>query len=208
MPRPSAETRELILEVARELFYWEGIRATGVDRVAAAAKVAPTTLYRLFDSKDGLVAAYMERESRGFRAWFDAAVQAGGSDPRERILAIFDALSEQVRPENCRGCPFLMALAEFPDADIEAHRHAVDNKAWARTRFGELTRELTEADRAGDAEALADQLALVMEGVYGSVAALGTAGPASEARDLVEFLLRAPDSPAASAAPEDRQAHG
>jgi AcrR family transcriptional regulator len=195
MPRPSAETREHILEVARDLFYWEGIRATGVDRVAAASRVAPTTLYRLFGSKDGLVAAYMERESSRFRDWFDTAIETGGSDPRTRILAVFDALSEQVRPENCRGCPFLMALAEFPDAEIEAHRHAVDNKTWVRERFGELTRELAKAHEVADAEALADRLALVMEGVYGSVAALGTAGPASEARDLVESLLGASPPP-------------
>jgi AcrR family transcriptional regulator len=195
MPRPSAETREHILEVARDLFYWEGIRATGIDRVAVAANVAPTTLYRLFGSKDGLVAAYMERESSRFRHWFEAAIETGGSDPRKRILAVFDALSEQVRPENCRGCPFLMALAEFPDAEIEAHRHAVDNKTWVRERFGELTRELAKAHEVADVEALADRLALVMEGVYGSVAALGTAGPASEARDLVESLLGASPPP-------------
>jgi AcrR family transcriptional regulator len=195
MPRPSAETREHILEVARELFYWEGIRATGIDRVAAAANVAPTTLYRLFGSKDGLVAAYVERESSRFRDWFEAAIETGGSDPRKRILAVFDGLSEQVRPENCRGCPFLMALAEFPDAEIEAHRHAVDNKAWVRERFGELARELANADEVADAEALADRLALVMDGVYGSVAALGTAGPARQSRDLVESLLGASPPP-------------
>ena len=189
MPRPAAETREHILDVARELFYWEGIRATGVDRVAAAANVAPTTLYRQFGSKDGLVGAYLERESKAFRDWFNAAVEAGGADPRERILAVFDALAGQVRPENCRGCPFLMALAEFPDAEIEAHRHAVDNKAWVRERFGELTRELANAREVADAEALADRLALVMDGVYGSVSALGTDGPAREARGLVESLL-------------------
>ena len=42
MPRRAAETREHVLEVAHELFYWNGIRATGVDRVAAEAGVAPT----------------------------------------------------------------------------------------------------------------------------------------------------------------------
>ena len=189
MPRPAADTREHVLEVARRLFYWEGIRATGIDRVAAEAGVAPTTLYRLFGSKDGLVGAYIERESRGFRDWFDATVEAAGTDPRARILAIFDALAVQVRPENCRGCPFLMALAEFPDTDVEAHRHAVDNKAWVRERFGALTRELAAVDEIPEPEALADRLALVMDGVYGSVAALGTDGPARDVRRFVESLL-------------------
>ena len=189
MPRPAADTREHVLDVARRLFYWEGIRATGIDRVAVEAGVAPTTLYRLFGSKDGLVGAYMERESRGFRHWFDATVEAAGPDPRARILAIFDALAIQVRPENCRGCPFLMALAEFPDTDVEAHRHAVDNKAWVRERFGALTRELAAVDEIPEPEALADRLALVMDGVYGSVAALGTDGPARDVRRFVESLL-------------------
>src|SRR5918998_5244139 len=130
--RTSAETREHVLRVARELFYWEGIHATGVDRVASEAGVAPTTLYRLFASKDDLVAAYVEREDRLFREWFEEAVEAGGPGPRGSILAIFDALGEQVRPERCRGCPFQMALAEFPDASAQAHRNAVANKAWVR----------------------------------------------------------------------------
>jgi len=109
MPRSSAETREHVLGVAHELFYWHGIRATGVDRVAVAAGVAPTTLYRLFASKDDLIGAYIERADRLYRDWFDAAAAAGGPDPRRQILAVFDALDEQVQPQHCRGCPFLMA---------------------------------------------------------------------------------------------------
>src|SRR3954469_2604589 len=100
MRRSAEQTREHVLGVARELFYWRGIRATGVDRVAAAAGIAPTTLYRLFASKDELVAAYLEREAAGYRDWFTSAAEAGG------ILGAFDALVEQVRAPDCRGCPF------------------------------------------------------------------------------------------------------
>ncbi len=139
MRRSGAQTRELVLEVTHELFYWHGIRATGIDRIAASADVAPTTLYRLFASKDDLIGAYMERASQLYRDWFDAAAQAGGANPRQRILALFDALTEQVQPGQCRGCPFLMALAEFPDPAHPAHRSAVALKHWVRTRLGELT---------------------------------------------------------------------
>ena len=65
--RTSAQTHDHILRVAGELFYREGIRATGIDRVASQAEVAPTTLYRLFASKDELVAAYVERCSTNYR---------------------------------------------------------------------------------------------------------------------------------------------
>jgi AcrR family transcriptional regulator len=188
MPRSGKETREHVLEVAHDLFYWNGIRATGIDRVAAEAAVAPTTLYRLFASKDDLIGAYMERAGGLYRDWFDAATEAGGADPRQRILALFDALTEQVQPGQCRGCPFLMALAEFPDPAHPAHRNAVELKQWVRTRFGELTAELGPA-RTAHGEALADQLALVMEGVYASVQALGVGGPARRARAFAEALL-------------------
>jgi AcrR family transcriptional regulator len=189
MPRSSAETREHVLGVAHELFYWHGIRATGVDRVAAAAGVAPTTLYRLFASKDDLIGAYIERADRLYRDWFDAAAAAGGTDPLEQILAVFDALDEQVQPQHCRGCPFLMALAEFPDPAHPAHRAAVMMKAWARDRFGQLTAALADDGRAARPELLADQLALVMEGTYASAQALSAEGPARHARTVVESLL-------------------
>ena len=41
--------------------------------------------------------------------------------PDERILAVFDAFTDEVLSEACRGCPFLMVLAEFPDPQNAAH---------------------------------------------------------------------------------------
>jgi AcrR family transcriptional regulator len=181
--RSSAETREHVLEVAHDLFYWQGIRAVGVDRIAAEAGVAPTTLYRLWASKDDLVAAYVERADRAYREWFDAATADGS--PRERILSLFDELVVQTQPDRCRGCPFQMALTEFPDPEVAVHRHAAANKAWVRTRLGELTAELGVTEP----EALADRLALLMEGVYASVQALGSDGPARHARVFAEAIL-------------------
>ncbi|MFG3618434.1 TetR/AcrR family transcriptional regulator [Nocardia sp. NPDC047654] len=187
--RTAAETREHILVVARELFYEQGIRATGVDRVAAEANVAPPTLYRLFGSKDDLVAAYLEREDRHYREWFTTA--ASGDGPRERILALFEALAEQVRPESCRGCPFLIALGEFPDRDVLGHKHAVAMKSWVRAQFGALVGELAATAPVADPQALADQLMLVMEGAYATTQAFGATGPAARSRALVEALLPA-----------------
>jgi hypothetical protein len=133
-----------------------------------------------------------------YRRWFDAATAAGGRHPHERILALFDALAEQVQPGVCRGCPFLMALAEHPDLALPTHRNAVAMKAWVRSRFGELADELARATPLDDPAALADQLALVMEGVYASVQALGVDGPARQARALIERILPTAGSPRAS----------
>jgi AcrR family transcriptional regulator len=177
--RSSAETRARLLDVAHGLFYWHGIRATGVDAIADAAEVAPTTLYRLFGSKDGLIAAYVERAAAEYRAWFDDGLGDERRPAGERVAGLFAALEVQLRPEHCRGCPFLMALAELPDPGHPAHRHAVEVKAWVRGRFREV---------AGDEET-GDRLALVFEGAYASVQALGAAGPVTRARDLAIALL-------------------
>jgi AcrR family transcriptional regulator len=189
--RAAAETREHVLDVAHELFYWTGIRATGIDRVAADAGIAPTALYRLFPSKDALVAAYVERAEQRYREWFSAATTADGRSPAQRILALFDELAEQVQPERCRGCPFLMALTEFPDDELEAHQASVRLKHWVRTRLRRLAKEHAAScsGRQLDGALLGDHLTLLFEGVYATVQALGAEGPAKRARPLVASLL-------------------
>src|SRR3954471_672569 len=189
--RTAAQTREHVLAVAHELFYWHGIRATGVDAIAAAADVAPTTLYRLFASKDDLIAAYVDRADRLYREWMTDATATGVGSPRERILALFDALDEQVQPQRCCGGPLLMALAEFPDPQLPVHARAVATKAWVHGRLRELTNALAAAEPVDDPGALADQLAVAVEGVYAAAQALGASGPARRARAIAETLVDA-----------------
>jgi AcrR family transcriptional regulator len=186
--RPAAETREHLLDVAEDLFYRFGIHATGVDTVATEAGVAPTTLYRLFGSKDDLVAAYVERYAAGYQGWIESITADPALPARERILALFDALTDVTRPETFRGCPFLMALAEYPDPESAAHVSAQGVKAWVRAKLRTLAAELPGQTRAS-APVLADQLALVVEGLYASIAALGSNGPARRARDLAALIL-------------------
>ena len=174
MRRPAAETREHVLQVARNLFYERGIRATGVDRVAEAAGIAPTTLYRLFAGKDELVAAYLQREAAAYRDWFAAAAEDG-------VLGVFDALVVQVRAPDCRGCPFQIGAAELADPGLAGFAVAVEIKRWTRERFGELVADAS----------LADELMLVLEGVYASVLTLGRDGPVLRAREFVRRLLDA-----------------
>jgi len=176
------------MAVAGSMFYADGIRATGIDVVAARAGVAPTTLYRLFASKDDLVAAYVERCSERYKALLAAAAAPGAGSPRDRILAVFDAFTAEIRSGSCRGCPFLMALAEYPDPQSPVHLAAVAHKAWLRALFHELLREVPGATPQARS-ALADQLALLAEGIYASVQALGPEGPAAQGRALAQAIL-------------------
>src|SRR5688572_1362712 len=56
--------RRRLLDTATRLFYTEGIRAVGIDRIIAEAGVAKATFYKHFPSKDELVVAYIEEQDR------------------------------------------------------------------------------------------------------------------------------------------------
>lgn len=185
MRRTAAETRELVLETAGKLFYANGIRATGVDRIAAEAGVAPTTLYRLFASKDDLVAAYVERIDAERRKTMDELVAAAGVDPRAQILALVDMWCDDIASGEFHGCPIMATLAEFRDAEVPGHRGAVAVKGGVRARLGELTSRL----HVDDPDEVADRLTLVIEGMLASGLALGPDGPAARARALAELVL-------------------
>ena len=85
------------------MFDWDGIRATGVDKIAHEAGVAATTLYRLFASKDDLVAGYVDRYAAGYRGWIDTITSAPDAPARERIVALFDGLADVTGPDGFRG---------------------------------------------------------------------------------------------------------
>ena len=53
--------KDRILEAATELFYRRGVNATGIDLIISEAGIAKATLYNNFESKEVLVAKYLER---------------------------------------------------------------------------------------------------------------------------------------------------
>eukprot|EP01034_Spumella_vulgaris_P018966 gene18966-24243_t len=89
MAKAQKSTRETIVASAAKLFYAQGIRAVSVDAVAEAAGVTKRTLYYHFESKDELIAAYLEGRDQPnlllFRKWFEAA----DGDLAEKAEAIF-----------------------------------------------------------------------------------------------------------------------
>ncbi|WP_432038777.1 TetR/AcrR family transcriptional regulator [Streptomyces cucumeris] len=147
-----------VLDSAAELFYGHGINAVGVDLIAKHAGVTKKTLYERFGSKEALISSYLRERDERWRAWLTAQVDA--APPQDRILATFDALAAWMRRENPRGCGFVNAAAELPDADHPARAVIADQKHWLR---GYL-RELCEEAGASEAGELADELLLLHEG--------------------------------------------
>jgi len=107
---PSA--RERILRTAHDLFYQNGVRATGIDRIIAESGVAKLTFYRHFPSKNALILAYLEDRHSRWMAWFIDAVTRYGGGPE----AILPAIAEWMHDPSFRGCAFLNSVSELADA--------------------------------------------------------------------------------------------
>src|ERR1700719_4717388 len=154
--RPSA--RERLLAASDELFYRDGVHSTGIDAVIERAGVAKGSLYYIFGGKDELVAAYLRGRLDTWRERVNAA-QAGIDDPEEKILAVFDAIADDVSRPDFRGCPFVNAAAEAPAG--EAQELAIKEYGrWVRQSFNALAAETGVTDSA----ALADALIVLYDG--------------------------------------------
>jgi AcrR family transcriptional regulator len=105
----SLKPRKKILAAAHRLFYAEGIRGTGVDRIIAEACITKVTFYRQFPSKDALILAYLDDRHRLWMQAFEDAVRRHGSKPE----SIVPALQEWFSCPSFRGCAFINALGEL-----------------------------------------------------------------------------------------------
>ncbi|HDR8967886.1 TPA: TetR/AcrR family transcriptional regulator [Burkholderia vietnamiensis] len=161
-PVTAAAAQEHLLRAAEELFYREGVRAVGVEAVVERAGVNKMSLYRQFSSKDELILAYLERMDACFFERFDTSVTKHPGQPKAQLIQYFVDLAERATQQDYRGCPFVNVAAEFPDASHPARERVAQNKALLMKRLVELC----EGAGARAPQALADALALVIEGIY------------------------------------------
>jgi AcrR family transcriptional regulator len=180
-----SDRRQHLVTVAMRLFRDRGFHATGIDAILAESGVAKRTLYLHFRSKDELIVAVLAQRDEAWRDWLRGAIKARTSDPRERLLAIFDALEEWfVRPD-FHGCMFTNAAAEFPKVSSTIHREAARHKDLVR----EFVRDLAEAAKVENAEAVTDALCVLMEGAIVLAQIHGTPAAARQARAAAAELL-------------------
>src|SRR5579859_3210124 len=106
----SLPARDRILATASRLFYQEGLRATGIDRIIAESGVAKMSFYRHFPSKADLVRAFLEARHRAWMNWFADAVERRAET--QGFSALAGALGEWFAQPDFRGCAFINTVAE------------------------------------------------------------------------------------------------
>jgi len=178
-------TRERIITAAAPLFYRYGVRAVGMAQVIEAAGCGKNLLYGHFPGKSDLVAAYLT-VVRAERDRSIGAALAATDGPRAALVAVVAEIAERVREPAFRGCAMRIYLTEFPAIDDEPGRIARDYLTSTRGQIGDLVRALD-----GDT-VLADQIWLIIEGLYASANRPDTDQSAMAAVTLARSLLAAP----------------
>ncbi|WP_225731983.1 MULTISPECIES: TetR/AcrR family transcriptional regulator [unclassified Nocardia] len=181
----ATRARQRLLDTAEELFYVEGVRAVGLERLLQESGVGRASFYRHFASKDDLVVAVLTERDQRWLAWLREAVADKTSDPVDRPLAVFDALAERFARDDFRGCAFINTMIEVADRDCAAHQVADRHKQ----HVAEYLAELLTAAGQPDASTLAKEFALLVDGAIVTALREGTPEAAARARAIAERLL-------------------
>jgi AcrR family transcriptional regulator len=177
-----SDMKERILKTADRLFYLQGIRAIGVDTIAAEIGISKRTLYNHFPSKDALIAAYLERR---FVRPPPSEPAPSATTAAAQILATFDSLERRFASPDFRGCPFVNAVAEVgEDRTVKkiAKAFKENRRIWFRDRLAELG--------VTDAESLATQLVLLVDGSIAQDLVRDDPAMARAAKEAAKVLLR------------------
>jgi len=154
---PWAKVR--ILETANELFYQDGIRTVGVDRLISASSVTKATFYKHYGSKDKLINDYITGRHQGVVASVNSTIEQA-ADAESALRSLLSATIADISRATYRGCPFLNAAAEFPESDHVVRKVIAAHRDWLTDTYTTLIGDLGHP-MPGDA---ADEIMLALDG--------------------------------------------
>ena len=133
--------KKRILETATDLFYAEGIRLVGVDRLISASQVTKATFYKHYRSKDNLVIAYVAGRHARDKENIEAIIRASAG-PRDAVNAIVTGITDKILSPKFRGCLYLNAAVEHPDPTHPIRILVSEHRDWYSTTIETLLAQL------------------------------------------------------------------
>src|SRR5262249_34201216 len=157
--RETSGARQRILETADRLFYQEGVRAVGIDRIIAEADVAKMSLYKHFPSKDDLILAVLKYREESVLAFFHSAIERHDKKAAKSLSAFFLTLKDFFKSPGFRGCPFQNAAIELADPTHSGTEFVRGHKQ----RFSAFLRGLLEETLGKAAAKVAPAISILVE---------------------------------------------
>ena len=176
--------REKILTVATDLFQTRGINSTGVDTIVATAGTTKMTLYKYFHSKEDLILEVLRKGNQDLQDWLNAKL-AKNVRPSEKLQKLFDCIEEWVTAPDFQGMAFIKASAEFPSEDSPIHRLSAEQSR----QFRNYLAKLAEDAGVNDADGLALQLSLLIEGAMQAEQMKRGSGATAYAKKAAKILI-------------------
>jgi AcrR family transcriptional regulator len=161
MKRDGRDTRNKIIAAADSLFYSEGVKSVGVDEIAAKAGITKRTLYYHFDSKDALIAAYLQAKDGPTLDRYRALFEKYEGPVADRFRAVFGDLAKTAKDPRWKGCGFARAAAEL--AGMPGHP-ALAAASKHKRSFESYLSHLLQAEGIEGADGLARQLMVLLDG--------------------------------------------
>ena len=189
-PKPRGDStpkRDHLLATAYRLFYRDGYHAVGIDTILAEAKLAKMTLYHHFASKEELIVAVIEQRSALINEKVQRLLSEAGPSPRKQLTAYFDRYDAFFSSKEFNGCPFIRAVAEYPEIHSPVHQAVIRHK---QRGIATLTELLSGFDIA-DPEPVAQQISLLLDGAIVSAHTFGDTSVLAHARNAALALVKA-----------------
>ena len=190
LPKPRGDStpkREHLLATAFRLFYRDGYHAVGIDTILAEAKLAKMTLYHHFASKEELIVAVLEQRSAQVNGKVQTILREAGPSPRKRLLAYFNRYEVWFSSKEFNGCPFIRAVAEYPEIHSPVHQSVIRHK---QRSFATLQELLAGFDLA-EPEPVATQISLLIDGAIVRAHIFGNPSALAHARNAALALVKA-----------------
>ncbi|MBH04123.1 MAG: TetR family transcriptional regulator [Xanthomonadales bacterium] len=181
--------RDRLLRAASDLFYADGIAATGIDTITERAGVAKQSLYNNFPSKAALVSAYIDARHDEWLALYEVRQQAS-DDPVAGVIAVFDAYIDHASTAyeyGFRGCGLLNAAAELSAGDpgrAAVRRHKAQVESLLCAHLNDIYPEQPER-----AARIGKHLAFLLEGAIARGGLDGNANCLHAAKAIATDLL-------------------
>lgn len=182
--RNSARPRQRLIDAAYDLFAVNGVNQVGIDAILAKSGCAKASLYSNFNSKVDLAIAFLDRrEAMWTRGWLESEIKRRATDPKARLLAIFDVFDGWFRKKSFEGCSFINVLLESK-ADSPVRHAAAIHLAKIRA----IIRGLAEEANLREPEKFAQAWHMLMKGSI-VAACEGNRNAARDAKYAARFVL-------------------
>jgi AcrR family transcriptional regulator len=185
MPSP---TRQKLVDAATRRFYRDGFRNVGIDQILTDVGISKTAFYKHFECKEDLMLAALDDHDRWMQDTFrDMVRQRGGESGVGQLRALFEVVEMLIESEDFQGCIFVNVAMEFPLQHEPAHVAAARSKQAVE----DMVTEISALAGAAEPRALAQELCLVMEGVYVTRQVTGNPETIAIARRIAEKIIAA-----------------